>query len=570
MYQRRTISTSNDDGGGGSSNSFLRPRSRQRQRQHHEQQTNKNNGQVHTINDKDPLTVTVPPPSPGHSLARRLVSPMTPQRSSKSKQHNNNKSTDHAHASSSTTKSTSKNNSNSNNNQRQMNTSKRPQPVRWFANARKDNSKQTSTASVVSTTAKAVEDTDSEEIEHDAPTTATKKNSKKTGGTKSGTNNDFEDDDEDDDDGMVSDDESLASTIRERAEKNASTPNDGKTKDPPACGEEIWLNAGIALTTTNSSSGDDEDDRLLLFDDDQDDGSRSRFNDRRKGDGGKKDAPGSPSRRELVTRSAVSDLMLGAEVPEVDISIDQGNDVSIDQAEKEDTGSAKGALAVSLFGRFMNAANSIDSRRQKQSDDAESDDSVDVQNEDLYDLNDGEDGGEETATIEDDHEIESVEGIVSKTLPSEILTLSSRSPSKSSPSSRNNKRSSPQSTATALENAQELANRLARDLESLRGDNEKLVQTNRRLLTSLQGVKQYQEDNMILRSRLIKAALYCAPVFYFCGGLDSFLSTVLLVWVLVELESYLDAGDDDAVAAAAAAMMAEGGVGRFADEESTL
>ena len=47
-------------------------------------------------------------------------------------------------------------------------------------------------------------------------------------------------------------------------------------------------------------------------------------------------------------------------------------------------------------------------------------------------------------------------------------------------------------------------------------------------------------------------------------------TTVLLVWVLVELESYLDAGDDDAVAAAAAAMMAEGGVGRFADEESTL
>lgn len=46
--------------------------------------------------------------------------------------------------------------------------------------------------------------------------------------------------------------------------------------------------------------------------------------------------------------------------------------------------------------------------------------------------------------------------------------------------------------------------------------------------------------------------------------------TVLLVWVLVELESYMDAGDDDAVAAAAAAIIAEEGAVGFGDEESTL
>mmetsp|Transcript_12261 Transcript_12261/g.25310 ORF Transcript_12261/g.25310 Transcript_12261/m.25310 type:complete len:85 (+) Transcript_12261:1-255(+) len=60
---------------------------------------------------------------------------------------------------------------------------------------------------------------------------------------------------------------------------------------------------------------------------------------------------------------------------------------------------------------------------------------------------------------------------------------------------------------------------------------------------------------MVHRGRLIKACLYTAPVFVLCGGLDAFLATILLVWVLIEVESYLDGneghgeeeedGDDD-------------------------
>lgn len=521
------ISTNNN----GVSNNFLRPLSRQRQRQ---------------VDDHDDQ----PHSSTSSNITRLLTNPLTPQRSGKSTKQSN-----------ATIESTQTSLSN-----HQRQTKQRPQPVRWLANAanpflhggeRKDRQSQSTSTNMSSSTYTTLTtstssnqkmttitnkspdvhidgDTESEEIE-DILTTkgaAAPPNKRKKKVTRGEIGGGADASDDSDDDGMVSDDESLASTIRERAEKNASTPNDGKTIDPPASGDEIWLNAGIALTATsttfetNSSCGssscgdDDEDDRLLLFDDDQDDGSR-RYKGKRRG---KKDAPGSPSRREKVTRSAVSDLMFGADDAEVDVSIDQGNDVNdVAETEKGDSNSLAGSLAVSLFGRFMNAAGSIDGRRHSK--DCASEDSFDGGDDDIQKNDNGRnEQQDEGDTIENEDGLESIEGIVSKTLPSEILTLSSRSPSQSSPSSRN-KRNTPRSTATALENAQELANQLARDLETLREENEKLLSTNRRLLSSLQGVKQYQEDNMILRSRLIKSALYCSPIFYFCGGLDSFLST---------------------------------------------
>ena len=56
---------------------------------------------------------------------------------------------------------------------------------------------------------------------------------------------------------------------------------------------------------------------------------------------------------------------------------------------------------------------------------------------------------------------------------------------------------------------------------------------------------------MVHRGRLIKACLFTAPVFVLCGGLDAFLATILLVWVLVEVDGYLEGpeghedGDDE-------------------------
>lgn len=88
--------------------------------------------------------------------------------------------------------------------------------------------------------------------------------------------------------------------------------------------------------------------------------------------------------------------------------------------------------------------------------------------------------------------------------------------------------------------ATELAAKLVMDLEALREENEKQVTKNRRLEAKLQIIKAQQDEHMIHRGRLIKACLYTAPVFILCGGLDAFVATILLVWVLIEVENYLD------------------------------
>ncbi len=91
--------------------------------------------------------------------------------------------------------------------------------------------------------------------------------------------------------------------------------------------------------------------------------------------------------------------------------------------------------------------------------------------------------------------------------------------------------------------AKELAAKLVVDLEELREENEKHVLKNRRLEVKLQILKAQQDEHMVHRGRLIKACLYTAPVFVLCGGLDAFLATILLVWVLIEVESYLDGNE---------------------------
>jgi len=91
--------------------------------------------------------------------------------------------------------------------------------------------------------------------------------------------------------------------------------------------------------------------------------------------------------------------------------------------------------------------------------------------------------------------------------------------------------------------AKDLAAKLVVDLEELREENEKHVLKNRRLEAKLQILKAQQDEHMVHRGRLIKACLYTAPVFVLCGGLDAFLATILLVWVLIEVENYLDGNE---------------------------
>jgi len=92
--------------------------------------------------------------------------------------------------------------------------------------------------------------------------------------------------------------------------------------------------------------------------------------------------------------------------------------------------------------------------------------------------------------------------------------------------------------------AQGLALKLIRDLESVRQENERCTSRNRRLQSQLHKLKSQQDEHMIHRIRLLKACIYTMPVFVLCGGLDAFLTTILLVWVLVEVDSYMDLGDE--------------------------
>ena len=86
---------------------------------------------------------------------------------------------------------------------------------------------------------------------------------------------------------------------------------------------------------------------------------------------------------------------------------------------------------------------------------------------------------------------------------------------------------------------------LFRDLERARRTIQSLVTRNVSLSRNIKKLKLDQEDNMIPRGSLVKACVYITPVFVLCGGLEFFVSTILLVWMLVELEASWMEGDDD-------------------------
>ena len=103
--------------------------------------------------------------------------------------------------------------------------------------------------------------------------------------------------------------------------------------------------------------------------------------------------------------------------------------------------------------------------------------------------------------------------------------------------------------------AQELAVKLSHDLDSLQEGNERYASRNRHLQSQLHTLKIRQEQQMVDRGQLLKACLYTSPIFLLCGVFDAFVSTVILVPVLMEVVSYMDLGhgsrgmndeDDDA------------------------
>jgi len=80
---------------------------------------------------------------------------------------------------------------------------------------------------------------------------------------------------------------------------------------------------------------------------------------------------------------------------------------------------------------------------------------------------------------------------------------------------------------------------LVRNLEWLRTEHERYEVKYLRL-------ESEQDTHMVSRKKLIKACVCTCPFFVYCGMLDAFVSTVVLVWVLVELDLYMDLVNGDA------------------------
>lgn len=97
-----------------------------------------------------------------------------------------------------------------------------------------------------------------------------------------------------------------------------------------------------------------------------------------------------------------------------------------------------------------------------------------------------------------------------------------------------------------LEKADDLVASLFRDLDRARRCIYTLVSHSKGLNSQIKGIKLYQEDNTIHRSALVKACAYVSPVFILGGGFYAFVTTILFVWVLVEIDSGLTTFDNDA------------------------
>jgi hypothetical protein len=87
-----------------------------------------------------------------------------------------------------------------------------------------------------------------------------------------------------------------------------------------------------------------------------------------------------------------------------------------------------------------------------------------------------------------------------------------------------------------LEVAEDLIASLFRDVEKARQSLHSLVSRNVKLAGVIKRMRLEQEEHYISRKSLMKICVYISPVYILFGGLQYFLSTIILVWVLLDLE----------------------------------
>jgi hypothetical protein len=78
---------------------------------------------------------------------------------------------------------------------------------------------------------------------------------------------------------------------------------------------------------------------------------------------------------------------------------------------------------------------------------------------------------------------------------------------------------------------------LFRDLEEARRSVHTLVSRNLTLAAKLKTKNVECDETMVPRASLFKACVYMSPVFVICGGFEHYLLTIVLLWLLLELEA---------------------------------
>ena len=95
-----------------------------------------------------------------------------------------------------------------------------------------------------------------------------------------------------------------------------------------------------------------------------------------------------------------------------------------------------------------------------------------------------------------------------------------------------------------LEVSEDLIASLFRDVEKARQSLHLLVSRNVKLAGAIRGMRFDQEEHYISRRVLMKICMYISPVFMLSGGLEYFVSTIILVWVMLELDIWTVSPDN--------------------------
>lgn len=96
-----------------------------------------------------------------------------------------------------------------------------------------------------------------------------------------------------------------------------------------------------------------------------------------------------------------------------------------------------------------------------------------------------------------------------------------------------------------LEQTEDLVASLFRDLERAKHLVYRLANKNRNVTFLLENTQEDMEDNTIRRNKLAHAVMCICPLFMFTGHIQTYLLSVMLVWIFIEVDSIINMDIED-------------------------